>query len=109
MSSTTAAEIGQAVVNLNLEVKCQLVRAHYHCHDRGSNSRSGNLKVNSVIIVLGLFEADFCCQSNGIKISCFTIVIALPLNAPALDSQVKMFLASKNNKYFFFNLATSTI
>ena len=36
--TTIAAEIGQAVVDLKLEVKLELVLTHYHCHGMGSNT-----------------------------------------------------------------------
>ena len=38
--TTIAAKIGQAVVDLKLEVKRELVLTHLYCHDNGSNSRS---------------------------------------------------------------------
>ena len=38
--TTIAAEIGQAVVDLKLEVKWELVLTYYHCHGRGSVTRS---------------------------------------------------------------------
>ena len=45
---TTAAEIGQAVVDLKLEVMWELVLTHYHCHGMRSNTRPDDFKVNAL-------------------------------------------------------------
>ena len=42
--TTIAAVIGQAVVDLKLEVKGELVLTHYNCHGRGSITRSDDLE-----------------------------------------------------------------
>ena len=48
--TTIAAKIDQAVVDLKLEVKWELILTHYHCHGRGSITRSDDLKVNALSI-----------------------------------------------------------
>ena len=46
--TTIAAEIGQAMVDLKVEVevKLQIVSSHYHCHGRGfkTNPKSGQME-----------------------------------------------------------------
>ena len=46
LGTTIAAVIGQAVVDLKLAVKRELVLTHYPCHARGSITRSDDLKAN---------------------------------------------------------------
>ena len=43
-----AALYCQAVVNMELEVKRELIIAHYHCHGRGSITRSDDHAVNAL-------------------------------------------------------------
>ena len=47
--TTIAAVIGQAVVDLKLEVKWELILTHYHCHSRGSITRSDVMVLRSKI------------------------------------------------------------
>ena len=56
--TTIAAVIGQAAVDLKLEVKCELVLAHYHCHGRGSIIRPKNRKFNPVLLSLNASKKD---------------------------------------------------
>ena len=46
--ATIAAGACEAVVDLKLEVKRELFLTHFHFDDRGSNTRSGCLKVKAV-------------------------------------------------------------
>ena len=48
LGTIIAAVIGKAVVDLKLEVKWELVLTHYHCHGRGSITRSDDLIVNAL-------------------------------------------------------------
>ena len=48
--TTIAAGIERSVVELNLEFKSkpEFVLTHYHCHGRGPNKQSDDLKVNAL-------------------------------------------------------------
>ena len=45
--TTVAAEMVQAMVDLKLEVKCELDRPLYDCHTRGLDIQSDDLKLNT--------------------------------------------------------------
>ena len=47
LGTIIAVEIGQAAVDLKLEVKWELALSHYHCHGVGSNTRYDDFKVNA--------------------------------------------------------------
>ena len=46
--TTIAAEIDQIVVDLQIEINFELVLSHYHCHGRGSSTRSDDLEVDAL-------------------------------------------------------------
>ena len=46
--TTIVAKIGQAVVDLKLDVNCELVLAHCHVLSRKSSTQSDSLKVNAL-------------------------------------------------------------
>ena len=60
LSATIVVEISQPVVDQKLAVKFELVLIHYPCHSKGSNTHSGQWRVQKVFKGGGQIFEKFC-------------------------------------------------